>query len=167
MALSHLDRSGRARMVDVTDKPQTARIATASGKIYMKAGTLKQIHAGSVTKGDVFSVAQVAGILAAKRTPDLIPMCHPLPISGVELHFKENSRPNTEGVVTISVTATVKTVSQTGVEMEALTAVCVASLTLYDMCKSIDREIKLSDIMLVSKSGGRSGHYRRKRRGPK
>ncbi len=161
MELSHLDETGRARMVDVTDKPATVRIAKAAGKVYVRPETLSLIQGGGVAKGDVLSVAQVAGIMAAKRVAELIPMCHSLILSGVEIRFKEDSNVNIEGLCVISITATVKTVGQTGVEMEALTAVCGAALTIYDMCKAVDREMVIGEIMLVSKSGGRSGTYER------
>ena len=163
MTFSHLNESGQARMVDVTGKPVSARKATAIGKVYLKPETLRQIQVGGIPKGDVLSVARIAGIMAAKRVPDLIPMCHPLLLSGVEIQFKEEASLNSEGLCSISVSATVKTTGQTGVEMEAMTGVCGAALTIYDMCKSSDREIVLSEIMLVSKSGGKSGEYNRER----
>ncbi len=161
MSLSHLDESGRARMVDITNKPVTMRMAQAVGKVYLKPETLKQIQRGGMAKGDVLSVARVAGVMAAKRVPDLIPLCHPLLLSGAEIHFKEEPNPNRDGRCSIAITATVKTAGRTGVEMEALTAVCAAALTIYDMCKAIDREISFGEIMLVSKSGGKSGTYKR------
>jgi cyclic pyranopterin monophosphate synthase len=167
MTLSHLDDKGRARMVNITGKPVTTRVATAVGKVYLKPETLKRILGGGMAKGNVLAVAQIAGVMAAKRVPDLIPMCHPLPLSGVEIQFKENMNTNRDGFCCISITATVKTVGQTGVEMEALTAVSGTALTIYDMCKSVDREMSLSEIMLQSKSGGRSGTYERKRRSKK
>lgn len=161
MPLSHLDEKGRARMVDITGKPVTQRVAEATGMVYLKPQTLKQIQRGGMAKGDVLSVARVAGVMAAKRVPDLIPLCHPLLLSGVEIHFKEEPTPDIEGRCSIAITATVKTAGQTGVEMEALTAVCAAALTIYDMCKAIDREMSFGEIMLVSKSGGKSGTYKR------
>ncbi len=154
-------------MVDVGGKPVTTRVATAVGKVYLKPETLRKIQRRGMAKGDVLSVAQVAGVMAAKRVPDLIPLCHPLPLAGVEIQFKEDANVNRDGLCNISITATVKTIGQTGVEMEALTAVSGAALTVYDMCKSMDRDIVLSEIMLQSKSGGRSGTYERKRRGKK
>jgi cyclic pyranopterin phosphate synthase len=162
MPLSHLDEKGRARMVDVTDKPVTSRAATATGRVYLKPETLRLIQKTGIAKGDVLSVARVAGIMAAKKVPDLIPLCHSIPLSGVEIHFKEESTPDADGLCSIGITATVKTTSQTGVEMEALTAVCGAALTIYDMCKAVDREMSFGEIMLVEKSGGRSGTYKRK-----
>ena len=161
MPLSHLDEKGRARMVDITDKPATPRAATATGKVYLKPQTLKLIQRGGIEKGDVLSVAQVAGVMAAKKVPDLIPLCHPLPLSSVEIHFKEESSPDADGLCSIGIAATVKTTGRTGVEMEALAAVCVAALTLYDMCKAVDREMSFGEIMLVEKSGGKSGTYKR------
>jgi len=161
MPLSHLDETGNARMVDITHKPVTQRAAEATGRVYLKPQTLKQIQQGSMAKGDVLSVARVAGVMAAKRVPDLIPLCHPLLLSGVEIHFKEEPNPNRDGRCSIAITATVKTAGRTGVEMEALTAVCAAALTIYDMCKSVDREMSFGEIMLVSKSGGKSGTYKR------
>lgn len=151
-------------MVDVSDKPKTIRIATATGKVYLQPGTLKEIQRLGIHKGDVLSVAQVAGVMAAKRVPDLIPMCHPLMLSNVEIDFKEDMDVNEDGQCSISISAFVKTVGQTGVEMEALTAVCGAALTIYDMCKSIDREMVIGNVKLLEKKGGRSGSYRRKER---
>ena len=164
MGLSHLNEKGWARMVDITQKPVTTRMATAIGKIYLKPATLEKVLAGEVVKGNVLSVAQVAGIMAAKRVPELIPLCHPLPISGVEIEFKEDTNTDVNGLCHIAVTATVKTTASTGVEMEALTAVCGAALTIYDMCKSNDRDMSIGEVMLISKSGGESGNYRRKKR---
>ncbi len=150
--LTHLDDSGRARMVDVGDKPDTVRVATARGRISMKPHTLALIQEGGIAKGDVLAVAQVAGIMAAKRTHELIPMCHPLLLTNVSVEFAPN-----EAESTIEITATVKSTGKTGVEMEALTAVSVAGLTIYDMCKAVDRAMRLGDIRLVRKSGGKSG----------
>ena len=164
MVMSHMNKSGRPRMVDVSDKPKTIRIATATGKVYLQPGTLKEIQRLGIHKGDVLSVAQVAGVMAAKRVPDLIPMCHPLMLSNVEIDFKEDMDVNEDGQCSISISAFVKTVGQTGVEMEALTAVCGAALTIYDMCKSIDREMVIGNVKLLEKKGGRSGSYRRKER---
>ena len=162
-----MNEKGRPRIVDVSGKPQTTRIATATGKIYLWPDTLREIQKGGIHKGDVLSVAQVAGIMAAKRVPDLIPMCHPLMLSNVEIAFKEDPNVNADGQCSISISASVKTVGQTGVEMEAMTAVCVAALTIYDMCKSIDREMMIGNITLLEKKGGRSGVYRRKERAGK
>lgn len=154
--LTHFNNEGRARMVDVTDKVDSKRIAIAHGLIKMKPETLELINQGKIGKGDVLAVAQVAGIIAAKKTSDIIPMCHPIPISGVDISFieKDNS--------SIIVEATVKTTGVTGVEMEALTAVSVAMLTIYDMCKAVDKEMVLGDTYLVAKSGGKSGEFVRK-----
>jgi cyclic pyranopterin monophosphate synthase len=156
MELTHLDEKGRARMVDVGEKPDTDRIAIAKGRAVMLPATLKLIQEGGIPKGDVLAVARVAGIMGAKRTPDLIPMCHPLLLTNVSLdlepHFSANGE---EGY--IDITATVKTTGKTGVEMEALTAVSVAALTIYDMCKAVDRAMRLEHIRLVRKSGGKSG----------
>jgi cyclic pyranopterin phosphate synthase len=154
MSLTHLDESGRARMVDVSDKDVTRREATARAVVSMQPDTAQLIAAGGVAKGDVLAVAQVAGVMAAKRTPDLIPLCHPLPISGVDMAFDldvERAR--------LEIRATVRVTSRTGVEMEALTAASVAALTVYDMCKAVDRGMTISDIQLVHKAGGKSGEY--------
>ncbi len=152
-ALSHLDDEGRPRMVDVSGKAETARVAVARGSVFMSAGTLR-LAVGGGAKGDVLTTAQIAGIMAAKRTHDLVPLCHPLPLSsiGVELEPDE-----TRG--SVEITATVKTTSQTGVEMEALTAVSVAALTVYDMLKAAQKDMRISDIRLVRKTGGKSGDY--------
>jgi cyclic pyranopterin phosphate synthase len=155
--LTHLDETGQARMVDVSSKPPTRREATASASVSMGRETLRLIREGGIPKGDVLAVARVAGIMAAKQTPELIPLCHPLPITSVEVSLSPRPR---KGIVAI--TARVSTVGQTGVEMEALTAVTAAALAVYDMCKAVDRDMVVSDIMLVEKKGGRSGHYRRK-----
>jgi len=151
--LTHLDADGAARMVDVSAKAETAREATAAGRIAMSAQAAEAIRAGAVKKGDVLAVARVAGIMAAKTTSDLIPLCHPLPISGVTLDLTVEP----EGV---SASATVRTTHTTGVEMEALTAVTVALLTVYDMAKALDRTMTIGDVRLLAKSGGRSGDYR-------
>lgn len=160
--LTHFNESGRARMVDVTQKAQTERVAVAEGKVFILPATLKKIQEGGMAKGDVLGVAQVAGVMGAKRTPDLIPMCHPLLLTSVDVDFQENSRPNPAGRCTITIQATVKTSGNTGVEMEAMTAVSVAALTIYDMCKAIDKGIEFGEIALLSKSGGKSGTYTRK-----
>lgn len=156
MELTHLDERGRARMVDVGEKPDTNRIAIAKGRTVMLPATLKLIQDGGISKGDVLAVARVAGIMGAKRTPDLIPMCHPLLLTNVSLDLEPCvSADGQEGY--IDITATVKTTGKTGVEMEALTAVSVAALTIYDMCKAVDRGMRLEHIRLVRKSGGKSG----------
>lgn len=150
--LTHLDESGRAHMVDVSQKADTRRVAIAKGEVLMGRETLALIRQGEMEKGDALAVAQVAGIMAAKRTSELIPLCHPLPLTDVELDLDLD-----EETSSIQITATVKTTAKTGVEMEALTAVSVAALTLYDMCKAIDRGMRLTNIRLVRKSGGKSG----------
>jgi cyclic pyranopterin phosphate synthase len=159
---THFNESGRARMVDVGGKAQTERAATAQAKVYLQPETLEQIQRGKIAKGDVLAVAQVAGVMGAKRTPDLIPMCHPILLSSVDISFKEEPQPDSQGRCSITVTATAKTSGQTGVEMEAMTAVSVAALTIYDMCKAVDRAMSFSDVWLLSKSGGKSGTYTRK-----
>ncbi len=156
--LTHLDESGKAKMVDVTAKDQSERSAVAEGVVYMKEETLSLIERNEIAKGDVLTVAKVAGILGAKSTSTLIPMCHPLPISHIDLSFHLNERKGAIGI-----RCQVKSVGKTGVEMEALTGVCVAALTIYDMCKAVDKEMTLSDICLVEKSGGRSGEWKRRR----
>lgn len=153
MELTHFDEEGRARMVDVSDKAETARVAVAQGKVLMKPETLERIRSGLISKGDVLAVAQVAGIMAAKQTSQLIPMCHPLAITGAKLSF-QFVEPGE-----IDIEARVKVHGKTGVEMEALTAVSVAALTIYDMCKAIDKTMTISDIFLVEKLGGKSGHF--------
>lgn len=153
--LSHFDEQGASRMVDVGGKEVTARSARASGQVRMAAATLAKIRNRELAKGDVLEVARLAGIMAAKQTPQLIPLCHVLPLDAVEIAF---SFPDDSMV---AIEATVRVTARTGVEMEALTAVSVAALTIYDMCKSIDRAITIESIRLEEKSGGRSGHYRR------
>jgi cyclic pyranopterin phosphate synthase len=155
--LTHLDRRGRARMVDVSAKAATAREAVARGEVAMRRETLAAIAAGALPKGDVLAVARLAGIMAAKRTADLVPLCHPLPLSHVDVELTPD---RAGGRVTIE--ARVRVAAQTGVEMEALTAVAVAGLTLYDMCKAVDREMTIGAIRLVRKSGGRSGTFVRR-----
>jgi cyclic pyranopterin phosphate synthase len=150
--LSHLDESGRPRMVDITAKPDTHREAVAKGLVRMQPATLKMIKEGQMAKGEVLSVAQLAGIMAAKQTPHLIPLCHPLLISDVKIEFNTSDE---EGL--IEITTTVESVGKTGVEMEALTATAVAALTIYDMCKAVDRGMRIENIRLVRKSGGKSG----------
>ncbi len=152
---THLDEKGNARMVDVGDKDVTERTATARGRIIVSPDTLAAIREGGVAKGDVFSVSRLAGIMAAKRTPDLIPLCHPLPLSSVAVELLESG----DGDGAIDITATCKVTARTGVEMEALTAVAVAALTVYDMCKAADKSMRITDIHLVHKAGGRSGVY--------
>lgn len=150
--LTHLDESGRARMVDVGGKSDTERVAVAKGRIVMQPATLKAIREGGIEKGDVLSVAQVAGILGAKKTHELIPMCHPLLLTHIDLAFELQPAQNA-----IEITATVKTTGKTGVEMEALAGVNVAALTIYDMAKAIDRGMRIQDVRLVRKTGGKSG----------
>jgi cyclic pyranopterin monophosphate synthase len=152
--LTHIDAEGNAVMVDVGDKAETARAATAEGRIRMQAETLRRIAEGSVKKGDVLTVAQLAGIMGAKRTADLIPLCHPLALTSVKVLLEPE--PELPG---IRITATCKLAGRTGVEMEALTAVSVAALTVYDMVKAIDRGMVIEGIRLVHKAGGRSGDY--------
>jgi cyclic pyranopterin phosphate synthase len=156
---THFNESGRARMVDVGGKAATERIAQAQAIVWLQAETLENIQRGKIAKGDVLAVAQVAAVMGAKRTPDLIPMCHPIALTSVDVSFKEDLRPDRQGRCSILITATVKTTGQTGVEMEAMTAVSVAALTIYDMCKSLDRGMSVSEMYLVSKSGGKSGTY--------
>jgi cyclic pyranopterin phosphate synthase len=150
--LSHLDESGRPRMVDITAKADTARQAIAKGSVYMKPQTLALIRAGQVAKGDVISVAQVAGVMAAKKTHELIPLCHPLLLTDIDVQLKPDEKESA-----LHITASVRTTGKTGVEMEALTAVAVAALTVYDMCKAVDRGIRIEGVRLARKSGGKSG----------
>ena len=152
--LSHIDDDGKAAMVDVSDKDVTERSATAQGAVVMAPDTMRLIAAGEVKKGDVLSVARLAGIMAAKKTPELIPLCHPLALNAIDVELTLDPDRN---AVDISATCRVK--GRTGVEMEALTAVAVAALTIYDMCKAVDRTMRLTDIRLVDKSGGRSGTF--------
>jgi cyclic pyranopterin phosphate synthase len=152
--LTHLDPLGRARMVDVMPKEPTHRRAIARGKVYMKPETTSLVVSGAITKGDVLAVARVAGIQAAKRTPDLIPLCHPLLVGSVFVNFRIED-------TFIQVEAQVETIDRTGVEMEALTACTIACLTIYDMCKSADRSMEIGEVALWEKTGGRSGPYRR------
>jgi cyclic pyranopterin monophosphate synthase len=165
--LSHLTAAGDARMVDVSAKAETVREALARVTIKMKGSTLSAVRAGQLAKGDVLGVARTAGILAAKRTPELIPLCHPLRITGVDVDFVLDAKRST-----LTVQARVRTVDKTGVEMEALTAAAVAGLTVYDMVKAVDRGVVLTDLCLLEKSGGKSGQWRRPalrsagRRGP-
>ena len=150
--LTHLDDQGNAKMVDVGDKDVTSREAVARGHVSIQPETLRLIKEGLMKKGDVLTIAQLAGIMGAKKTSELIPLCHPLPLDRVDVDLELDEK---EG--RINITATAKTTARTGVEMEALTAVSVAALTLYDMCKSVDREMRIEAVRLVKKSGGRSG----------
>lgn len=152
--LTHLNERGEAHMVDVADKDVTARVAVAEGFVSMQAGTLALIEEGGAKKGDVLATARLAGIMAAKRTHELIPLCHPLALTQVTVDFEHSKDP-----AGIRVTAMVKVTGQTGVEMEAMTAVSIACLTIYDMVKAVDRGMSFSGIRLLEKSGGRSGHY--------
>jgi cyclic pyranopterin phosphate synthase len=159
--LTHFNESGRARMVDVSAKASTERIATAQGRVRLKPDTLARIQQGKIAKGDVLAVAQVAGVMGAKRTPDLIPMCHPVLLASVDIAFEDDPRPDPQGLCSITITATAKTTGPTGVEMEAITAVSVAALTIYDMCKAVDKGMGVTDVYLLAKSGGKSGTYTR------
>ncbi|MGH7411915.1 MAG: cyclic pyranopterin monophosphate synthase MoaC [Candidatus Methylomirabilis sp.] len=154
--LSHVDRHGRARMVDISDKDETRREAVARGVITMQPETLGMIQKGSLPKGDVLAAARLAGVMAAKRVPDLIPLCHPLLLTSVEIEFTP-----AEGSGRLTIESRIKITGRTGVEMEALTAVAVAALTIYDMCKAVDKEMVIGSIRLVAKKGGKSGTYRR------
>ena len=152
--LTHIDESGRAKMVDVGQKPDTERVAIAGGSVLMRPETLQLIIEGNVKKGDVLTVAQLAGVMAAKRTSELIPLCHPLLLN----HISVTCTPN-PAESRIDIEASVRLTGKTGVEMEALTAVTVAGLTIYDMAKAVDRSMRLTDVRLLAKSGGRSGDY--------
>jgi cyclic pyranopterin monophosphate synthase len=152
--LTHLDADGRAHMVDVGGKPVTERSATAEARVAMRAETLRMIVEGQAKKGDVFAVARIAGIMAAKRTSELIPLCHPLPLTQVSIDLAP------DGEDGVAITATARTRGQTGVEMEALTAASVAALTIYDMCKAVDRGMRVDGLRVVAKSGGASGDFR-------
>ncbi|MBO9405733.1 MAG: cyclic pyranopterin monophosphate synthase MoaC [Thermomicrobium sp.] len=154
--LTHLDERGQARMVDVAEKPETHRVAVARGRVSLRPETLQLVREGRAAKGDVLAVARVAGIMAAKRTAELIPLCHPLPLTKVEVDVRTN-----EQDTCLEIEARVETVSRTGVEMEALTAVAVAALTVYDMLKAVDRGMTIDRIQLIEKAGGRSGTWRR------
>ena len=154
MDFTHFNEQGRARMVDVSDNAPTLRTATAAGTVRMLPSTVEAIRSGGVPKGDVLAVAQVAGILAAKRTSELVPMCHPLPLTAVDVRF-------TLQADAVEIEATVKCRGETGVEMEALTAVSAAALTVYDMCKALERGMEITDIRLLEKTGGKSGDYHR------
>ncbi|HEY4180990.1 MAG TPA: cyclic pyranopterin monophosphate synthase MoaC [Kofleriaceae bacterium] len=152
--LTHFDEKGAARMVDVGAKPETARVGIASGVVTMNAATAKAIAGGSIGKGDVLGIARIAGIQAAKRTPDLIPLCHPLRITGIDIELSV-------GTTSVAIKATVSAFDRSGVEMEALTAVSAAALTIYDMCKAIDRGMTIGDVRLDEKRGGKSGTWKR------
>ena len=156
--LTHFDAEGQAVMVDVSAKPETAREAVAKGSVIMKPATLERIMTGGVAKGDVLAVARLAGIMGAKRTAELIPLCHPLALTAIELDLACDPARNA-----VDITATCRLVGRTGVEMEALTAVAIAALTIYDMCKAVDRGMRLTDLRLVEKSGGKSGTYKAER----
>ncbi len=151
---THFNENGRARMVDVSEKPETARTAVAFGRVLVNADTFALIRSGGMKKGDVLTTAQIGGIMGAKRTSDIIPMCHNVPLSGVDIDFHMN-----EDDLAVEITATAKCAGQTGVEMEALTAVSVAALTVYDMCKAVQRDIVIDRICLLRKSGGKSGDF--------
>ncbi len=155
MTLTHVDESGRVQMVDVGEKPDTERVAVAKGEVQMQPETLCLIAEGGMPKGDVLTTAQIAGIMAAKRTPDLIPLCHPLQLTKVDVEFEID-----EVKARIEITATVRCRGKTGVEMEALTAVSVAALTIYDMAKAVEKTMQIGNIRLVEKSGGKSGKWR-------
>ena len=159
MSFTHFDEAGRAHMVDISAKDDTVREAIATGSIHLRPETLTLIRAGHVAKGDVLAVAQVAGIMAAKQTAQLIPMCHTLLLTGVDLAFELVD--GTDGLSQVQIKATVRTVGKTGAEMEALTAVSVAALTIYDMCKAVDREMSIHEVQLLKKSGGKSGVFER------
>jgi len=152
--LSHIDRSGRARMVDISAKKDTKREAVARGTVRMQPETLVLIQSGGAAKGDVIAVARLAGIMAAKRTHELIPLCHPLPLTHIDIDITPDKKESA-----LQIEATVRTTAKTGVEMEALTAVAVAALTVYDMCKAVDRGMRLEAVRLVRKSGGKSGDW--------
>ncbi len=154
-SLSHLDEQGTAQMVDVGNKADTARVAVAAAQIVMQPATFQAIRAGNIKKGDVLTIARLAGIMAAKKTAELIPLCHPLSLTHIQIEFEM-----LDAQSTIVMRATVRTTSKTGVEMEALTAVSVAALTIYDMAKAIDRHMHIEGIRLLEKAGGQSGHFR-------
>lgn len=153
MELTHFNEQGRAQMVDISDKETTSRTAVASTMVKMNPNTLERIKAGKIGKGDVLAVAQVAAVMAAKKTSEWIPMCHPLPLTGINIVFSDN------GADELYIEGTVKTTGKTGVEMEALTAVSAAALTVYDMCKALQKDMLIGPTQLVSKTGGKSGDY--------
>ena len=159
--LTHFTETGRARMVDVSAKTETTRTAIASGVLRLWPATLGRIRAGGIAKGDVLAVADVGAVMAAKRTPDIIPMCHSIALAGVNVAFNEINEPDSDGRVGIRVVATATCVGQTGVEMEALCAANVALLTIYDMCKAIDRGMRIENVQLEEKRGGKSGVWKR------
>lgn len=159
--LTHFSDAGRARMVDVSEKNATRRVAVASGVVRMQPATLQRIRSGKIAKGDVLAVADVAAVMAAKRTADWIPMCHPLALTAVEVAFDEVLEPDAQACVGIRVVTTASCVGQTGVEMEALCAASAALLTIYDMCKAIDRAMRIENVQLDEKRGGKSGVWRR------
>ncbi len=159
--LTHFSDSGRARMVDVSAKENTVRTAIASGVLRMQPATLQRIRDGKIAKGDVLTVADVGAVMAAKRTPDIIPMCHSIALSGVDVEFSEVNEPDHQGCPGIRVLATVSCTGQTGVEMEALTSASVALLSIYDMCKAIDRGMRIEAVQLEEKRGGKSGVWLR------
>ncbi len=161
MSLTHFSESGRARMVDVSGKETTIRVAIASGTIRMHPQTLQRIRDDKIGKGNVLAVADVGAVMAAKRTPDIIPMCHAIALSGVQVEFAEVTEADAQGCVGLHAEVTASCVGQTGVEMEALTAVNVALLTIYDMCKAIDRGMRIENVQLDEKRGGKSGTWRR------
>ena len=164
--LTHFNEEGRARMVDVGGKTITERVAMASGQVYLKPETMHLIKERNIKKGDVLAVAQVAGIMGAKKTSDIIPMCHPLLLTNVDIAFNEIIKPDPKtGLCCIHINATVKVTGQTGVEMEALTAVSIAALTIYDMCKAVDREMFFTNIGLTQKSGGKSCTFKKEQIG--
>lgn len=151
---SHFNESGRARMVDVSEKSETNRTAVAAGRVLVNEETFRLIRTGGMKKGDVLATAQIAGIMGAKKTPDIIPMCHPIMLSGIDIEFNLN-----EEELAVEILATAKCTGVTGVEMEALTAVSVAALTVYDMCKAVQKDMVISDIRLLKKTGGKSGEF--------
>jgi len=153
-ALTHINHEGKAEMVDITDKPHTSREAVATAKVFMNANTLKLIKNNEIKKGDVLQVARIAGIMASKKTSELIPLCHPIDITSVKIDFQLDEKESS-----LTITSTVKTIGQTGVEMEALLAVSIAALTVYDMCKAVDKKIAITDIILLKKKGGKSGDF--------
>lgn len=152
--LSHIDPHGRAAMVNITEKKETKRVAIDKGRIYMMPETLALIDAGGVKKGEVYSIARIAGIMAAKKTAELIPLCHPLPIQSVSIDLISNTSENC-----IDIQATASLYGRTGIEMEALTAVSISALVIFDMCKAVDKKMKVSDVRLIHKSGGKSGTF--------
>ena len=154
---THFNENGRAKMVDVSEKADTVRTAVAAGRVIVNAGTFELIRSGGMKKGDVLGTAQIAGIMGAKRTSEVIPMCHPIMLSGVDLKLEL-----CEETLSVEITATARCTGATGVEMEALTAVSVAALTVYDMCKAVQRDMEITDIRLLKKTGGKSGVFERK-----